>query len=124
MSKDVKEKATGHAGARPTLHTVIGWRGVSLRVPEDWTLTKVSSEGVNGYLRVDSLEGAFVQIRWSEKKGLVSVSDAFDTYVRDLQKTAKKQRREIQFKLKPRVLSGVHRSEDAPLTYGWSSDQK
>src|SRR3954454_21759218 len=108
---------------RPVAHDlVIGWRGVSLRVPEDWTLSKVSSEGASGYLRADSLEGPFVQIRWSEKKGLVSVPDAFDTYVRDLQKTAKKQRREIEFKLKPRVLAGLHKPADAPLPYSLTSD--
>ena len=38
----------------------------------------------------------------------------FDQYVRDLQKSAKKQRRQIEFKLKPRVLAGVHRAADAP----------
>jgi hypothetical protein len=120
----VKERNTWLGGERLALDSVIGWRGVSLRVPEEWTLSKVSSEGASGYLRADSLEGPFVQVRWSEKKGLVSVADAFDTYVRDLQKTAKKQRREIEFKLKPRVLAGVHKSADAPLTYSWSSDQK
>jgi len=124
LAKSVKEKPTELGGDRLALRSVIGWRGVSLRVPEEWTLSKVSSEGASGYLRVDSLEGPFVQVRWSEKKGLVSVPDAFDNYVRDLQKTAKKQRRVIEFKLKPRVLAGVHKSADAPLTYSWSSDQK
>jgi hypothetical protein len=124
VSKTLKEKPKESSGDRQALPLVIGWRGVSLRVPEDWTLGKVSSEGPNGYLRADSLDGPFVQVRWSEKKGLVSVPDAFDNYVRDLQKTAKKQRRTIEFKLKPRSLSGIHRAADAPLTYCWSSDQK
>jgi hypothetical protein len=106
------------------LPSLLGWRGVSLRVPEDWTLTKVSKEGESGYLRADSLEGLFVQIRWSEKKGLVSVPDSFDQYTRDLQKSARKQRQQIDFKLRPRALSGIRRSQDAPLTYSWSSDQK
>lgn len=97
---------------------------MSLRVPEEWTLTKVSNEGASGYLRADNLEGCFVQIRWSEKKGLVSVPDSFDNYVRDLQKSAKKQRRQIEVKQKPRALAGVRRNADAPLTYSWSSDQK
>jgi hypothetical protein len=107
-----------------TLETVVGWRGVSLRVPEDWTLTKVSHEGASGYLRADSMEGYFVQVKWQEKKGLVSVPDSFDTYVKDLQKTARKRRQEIEIKLKPRGLARVHRSEDAPITYTWRSDQK
>src|SRR5712692_4738369 len=95
----------------------IGWRGVSLRVPEDWTLTKVSKEGESGYLRADSLDGLFVQIKWSEKKGLVSIPDSFDNYTRDLQKNARKHRQQIEFKTKPRALVGIHRAEDAPLTY-------
>jgi hypothetical protein len=106
------------------LPTLIGWRGVSLRTPEDWTMTKVSTESANGYLRADSLEGYFVQIKWSEKKGVVSVPDSFDSYIRDLQNTAKKGRRQIEFKVKPRALAGVRRSQDAPITYSWVSDQK
>lgn len=124
MAKTLKEKPSETSRTGCALASVIGWRGVSLGVPEDWTLSKVSSEGASGYLRADSLDGPFVQVRWSEKKGLVSVPDAFDTYVRDLQKTAKKQRREIEFKLKPRVLAGVHKAADAPITYNWTSDQK
>jgi hypothetical protein len=98
---------------------VIGWRGVSLRVPEDWTLTKVSNEGATGYLKADSLEGSFVQIKWSEKKGMVSVPDSFDRYVQDLQKAAKKNRRHIDIRTKPKALAGVHRTVDAPITYSW-----
>jgi hypothetical protein len=111
--------------SRPlALTDTLGWRGVSLRVPEDWTLTKVSKEGESGFLRADSLEGLFVQIRWSEKKGLVSVPDSFDQYTRELQKSARKQRQQIEFKLKPRALSRSRHSQDAPMTYSWSSDQK
>jgi hypothetical protein len=102
----------------------LGWRGVSLRVPEEWTLTKVSGEGANGYLRADNLDGYFVQVKWTHKKGLVSVPDAFKTYANDLEKTAKKQRQTIDIRTKPRALSGVHRREDAPITYSWVSDQK
>lgn len=108
---------------RPLVET-LGWRGVSLRVPEDWTLTKVSREGESGYLRADSLEGLYIHVKWSEKKGVVSIPDSFETYARDLKKNARKQRLEIEFKLKPRSLAGVRRAADAPLTYTWSSDQK
>src|SRR6266849_8180744 len=107
-----------------SLAETVGWRGVSLRVPEDWTLTKVSKEGESGYLRADSLEGLFVQIKWSEKKGLVSIPDSFENYTRDLQKNARKHRQQIEFKMKPRLLAGIRRAADAPLTYSWASDQK
>jgi hypothetical protein len=88
-------------------------------VPEDWTLTRVSNEGPSGYVKADSLEGLFVQVKWSEKKGLVSVPDAFDRYVLELQRAAKKNRRQIDIRRKPKALAGVHPSEDAPITYSW-----
>lgn len=106
------------------LAETLGWRGVSLRVPADWTLTKVSKEGESGYLRADSLEGLFVHVKWSEKKGIVSIPDSFATYTRDLKKNARKQRQQIEFKMKPRALVGIRRAADAPLTYSWTSDQK
>jgi hypothetical protein len=117
----VAASSSRHVGS---LTETLGWRGVSLRVPEDWTLTKVSKEGESGYLRAESLEGLFVQIKWSEKKGLVSIPDSFENYTRDLQRNARKHRQQIEFKTKPRALAGIRRAEDAPLTYTWTSDQK
>src|SRR5687768_2012778 len=64
----------------------IGWRGVSVEAPEDWSLTSVSGEGPNGYLRVESPDRLFLQVKWWERKGIVSVPDALDHYIRDLNK--------------------------------------
>src|ERR1051325_4814779 len=78
--------------------TTVGWRGISLSVPEDWSLTSVSGEGPNGYLRVESPRSLFLQVKWWEKRGLVSVPDALDAYIADLRKKGKKLRRELELK--------------------------
>jgi ribosomal protein L34E len=104
--------------------TTVGWRGISLRVPEDWSLTSVSGEGPNGYLRVEGPESLFLQVKWWEKRGLVSVPDALDSYIADLRKKAKKLRRGLELKTRPKGLTNRRPSEQAALTYTWQADQR
>lgn len=111
----------------------IGWRGVSLTVPEEWSLTSVSGEGPNGYLRVESPETLFLQVKWWEKRGVVSVPDALDAYIRDLQKKGRgggrlslrgRKGNDLEFKRGPRQLSGIRSPEQAPVTYSWRGEQR
>jgi hypothetical protein len=109
----------------------IGWRGVSLEAPEDWSLTSVSGEGPNGYMRVESPDRLFLQVKWWERKGLVSVPDALDNYIRDLNKRgggrglgARRRASHVELKKGARMLSGVRPSEQAPVTYSWTGQQR
>jgi hypothetical protein len=104
--------------------TTVGWRGISLRAPEEWSLTSVSGEGPNGYLRVEGPESLFLQVKWWEKRGVVSVPDALDSYVGDLRKRGKKLRRELQVKTRPKGLANRRPSDQAALTYTWQADQR
>lgn len=127
----------------------IGWRGVSLVAPEEWSLTSVSGEGPNGYLRVESPETLLIQVKWWERRGIVSVPDALDTYIRDLRKRGRKGetlrgltrvaaagigigrsagdspgRQDLEFRRGPRQLSGIRPAEQAPVTYTWTGEQR
>jgi hypothetical protein len=106
---------------------------VSLLVPEEWSLTSVSGEGANGYLRAESPETLFLQVKWWEKRGLVSVPDSLDAYIRDLRKRGRKggllasrggKGDSLEFKRGPRQLSGVRPQEQAPVTYTWTGEQR
>jgi hypothetical protein len=99
-------------------------------VPEEWALASVSGEGPNGYLRVESPDTRFLQVKWWERKGIVSVPDALDAYIADLRKKSGKRRLghprgvPLQLKTKPRSLSGVRPAGQAPVTYTWTGQQR
>ncbi|MCL5283924.1 MAG: hypothetical protein M1330_04345 [Armatimonadetes bacterium] len=44
--------------------TRIGWQGIALTLPPDWSLTGISTERRAGYIKIDSPGTMFVQIRW------------------------------------------------------------
>jgi hypothetical protein len=114
MAKTITKTATAR----------IGWRGISLAVPEEWALTSVSGEGPNGYLRVESPDTRFLQVKWWERKGIVSVPDALDAYIRDLRKKSGKRARGMELKTRPRSLAGVRPGAQAPVTYTWTAEQR
>ncbi len=50
---------------------LIGWQGISARVPADWTLAGVGGDRRQGYLRVDREVGGFgvpaLQVKWASR---------------------------------------------------------
>jgi hypothetical protein len=108
----------------PGVKTTVGWRGITLSVPDDWSLTSVSGEGPNGYLRVEGPESLFLQVKWWEKRGMVSVPDALNSYIADLKKRSKKLRQELELKTRPKGLANRRPSDQATLTYTWRADQR
>ena len=46
--------------------TIVGWQGLRCQLPPDWSVTGLSMERENGYLRIDAPGDATmtVQIRW------------------------------------------------------------
>jgi hypothetical protein len=61
---------------------VIGWQGVSVRVPADWTLGGVGGERKAGYLRVDDDHMPRLQVKWSQ--GRIDLARKRDEYVKRL----------------------------------------
>lgn len=45
--------------------TLIGWQGVRFTLPPEWNVTGFSTERGEGYLKVDSPDTMFVQVKWS-----------------------------------------------------------
>src|SRR5437762_990052 len=100
----------------------IGWQGVSLRVPEDWSPVSVSAEGETGYLRIASPDTRSVEIKWEEARGTVSVPEALERYLKKLRRAARKSRQELTVKLRPRSLSNLRPPGQAPSAYRWVAE--
>lgn len=123
MSTRVKPaQASGHFPDVPT--TEVGWLGVALRVPEDWSPVSVCKPGERGYLKIVSPDSRLLEIRWEQPKGAVSIPTALDRYLSELQRAARKSGREFRSRLRPKGLSHVRPREQAPLTYAWEADRK
>lgn len=65
-SKNVVPKEEREEIAIAATPTVVGWQGIKCQLPPDWSVTGLSMDRDNGYLRIDAPADATltVQIRW------------------------------------------------------------
>ena len=119
-----KRGARARSGALEPGWTTVGWQGVSVRVPEDWSPVAVSGEGESGYLRIASTDARSLEIKWEETKGTVSVPDALERYFKKLKRTAKRARHELKIKERPKQLGVVRPQNQAPIPYAWEADRR
>src|SRR5436309_15844600 len=101
MPADLRNKRASKSPAPEAGWTTVGWQGVSVRVPEEWSPVAVSGEGETGYLRIASPDTRVLEIKWEETKGAVSVPDALQRYFKKLRRTARKTRHELTVKERP-----------------------
>lgn len=47
----------------------IGWQGITLKAPEDWSLVGVSGDDKKGYFQVDGPISSALQVKWSPALG-------------------------------------------------------
>jgi len=104
--------------------TMVGWQGVSVRVPEEWSPVSVSGEGEAGYLRIASPDTRSLEIKWEETKGSVSVPDALERYFKKLKRTAKKTRHDLRIRERPKHLGSLRPPNQAPISYSWEADRR
>jgi hypothetical protein len=102
----------------------VGWMGVTIHAPEGWSPVSISSEGENGYLKVVSPDTRFLEVKWERPKGAPSVPKALDGYFEKLRKAAKKARREIDLKTRPKGLTAIRPQSQGPIPYTWLADRR
>jgi hypothetical protein len=124
MSASAHKRPPKSAPASDIGWTTVGWQGVSVRVPEEWSPVSVSGEGETGYLRVASPDTRSLEIKWEETKGAVSVPDALARYFKKLARTAKKSRHVLTIKERPKQLGSLRPQNQAPISYSWEADRR
>src|SRR5262249_11485208 len=117
-----KPKGGSRPSPVPGEWITIGWQGVSLCVPEDWSPVSGSAEGETGYLRIASPDTRRLEIKWEEARGAVSVPEALERYLKKLRRAARKSRQELTVKLRPRGLSNLRPAGQAPSAYRWVAE--
>jgi hypothetical protein len=71
---------------------IVGWQGVSLQVPPDWSVTGFQGDAKEGYLRVDSPGSLIAEVRWAQAKKKVDVRKRLDNYLNLVERQAKKRK--------------------------------
>jgi hypothetical protein len=107
---------------------VIGWQGITLRVPEDWSLVGFGGEEKTGSLRLDSGDAAgkvrAVELRWAHTKGRQTVKD-LEARVAPLLKRAersgKKAGGKAETETKP-LEDKRHGDRAVSLSFYWKAD--
>jgi hypothetical protein len=84
----------------------------------------VSGEGSQGYVKVVSPDTRYLEVKWEQPKGTISVPKALEKYQERLRRAARKSRVEIRIRERPRGLSGIRPQKQAPITYAWEADRK
>ena len=101
--------------------TPIGWQGVSVRTPADWTLSAVGGDHRTGYLRVDDERMPRLQVKWS--RGHVDLERKLKEYVKRLTVGKRKRRTGLTVDLEAKVISHRSKPKKELVTFAWRGPQ-
>jgi len=101
--------------------TLIGWQGISVRVPADWALAGVGGDRRAGYLRVDYERMPRLQVKWARRH--IDLERKRAEYIKRL--TVGKRRRPTGLEVTTdlRVVSKRAKPKKDILTYRWRGPQ-
>jgi hypothetical protein len=97
--------------------TFIGWHGISVRVPAEWTLTAVGGERKSGYLRVDYEQMPRLQVKWSGKH--IDLEKKRSEYVKRLTVGKRRKPTGIEVTSEVKVISKRAKPKKDLVTFAW-----
>jgi len=103
---------------------LIGWDGITVRVPDDWSLAAVSADEKEGYLRVDGLDMPRLEIKWVASPGFVDLDQTVDKYLQTVKKGAKTGGQQFSVERDVRVVSKRQMQKDSLATFAWRDQQQ
>ena len=102
---------------------LVGWDGVTVRVPSDWNIGAISRDQQGGYLRLDDQERPRLEIKWSSSAGFVDLEETVDKYLKQIQRSRKRGQPEIEIDRDVKVISKRKVGKDALETFAWRAEE-
>ncbi len=103
----------------------IGWQGIRLRVPADWTIGQISGDADDGALRIDSANTPRVQVKWKKRgSGVVDIDRTLQDYVNALTKRRKREDAKIDVQLGGKHLSRRKKKKSQLRCFSWRGEQQ
>jgi|YNPNPStandDraft_1061719.scaffolds.fasta_scaffold00004_4 hypothetical protein len=96
----------------------VGWQGITLRAPADWSLVGVSGDRTKGYFRVDSPVASVLEVKWFPAGGCApDLAVKAREFAGAMEKASRKSRERFTSKIKP------GRDPQDPVDFSWKSDR-
>ncbi len=103
---------------------LIGWAGITARVPQDWALASISADEKEGYLRIDDRDMARLEIKWMASPGFVDLEKTVDKYLQTVKKAHKADDDQFSVDRDIRVVSKRQMKKDSLATFAWHAQQQ
>jgi len=101
---------------------LLGWQGLTLRVPVEWNPGRVAGGRERGDLRIDDPDGARLELRWETPKTEVNIEKTVENFVSTLAKQAKKEKRPFTSLGDLSLVSKHKKGKNRATSFGWTSD--
>lgn len=85
----------------------IGWQGVGITLPEDWSFAGFQGNRKEGLLRVDSAGSIIAELRWMPSRKKDNLARRVDAYLTDVEKLAKKKKEKFTARIEPIDGNGI-----------------
>ncbi len=103
---------------------LIGWAGITVRVPQDWALASISVDEKEGYLRIDDPDMPRLEIKWVTSPGFVDLEQTTSKYLQMVKKTHKSDKHHFSVDRDIRILSKRQMKKDSLSTFSWRTSEQ
>jgi len=104
--------------------TPVGWQGIVLLVPRDWSLVAVSGDHKKGYFRVDGPYSTSAEVRWAATKSAPDLTAKAREFLRELERACRKRRIAFTSRIKKRALTESEiKTGGSSVGFSWRGDR-
>lgn len=101
-----------------TLNTApVGWQGIVVDAPTDWSLVGVNGDAKKGYFRLDSPIASALEVKWERVSGKPDLTVKAREFLSKIDKSASKKKLKFDKEIKH------DRADDCSVRFLWRSDR-
>lgn len=103
---------------------LLGWQGLTATLPENWNLASFGGGAEAGNLRVDDEDGPRLEIRWEQPKNSVDLDKSLRSFLEQLEKRARKEKKNFELVPDARVVSKHRKRKEHLQSFGWVGEEE